>query len=286
MMPHRLVSLSLIAAAALAAPPPVREDNKPFPPYKIVGNVYYVGTNDITSYLITTPAGHIIVNSGYEETVPIIRDSVTKLGFKITDVRFLLNGQAHLDHVAGQAALKELTGAQVVAMEEDAGVIETGGKGDFRWEGIYSYPPVHVSRRIHDGDEVRLGGVTLVAHLTPGHTRGCTTWTLQTQEAGKRYDVVIVGGTSINPGVRLLHNPKYSQIADDYARTWRVLRALKCDVFLGAHGNYYGMIEKYKRMKAGAKENPFIDPAGYQDHINRMEKIYLDQLQRERAEAR
>jgi metallo-beta-lactamase class B len=258
-----------------------KKDNEPFPPYRIAGNIYYVGANDITSYLITTPAGHILVNEGYENTPPLIKASVEKLGFKMTDIKYLLNGQAHADHIAGQALLKEWTGAQVVASEADAVVIEGGGKGDFRWEGISSYPPVKVSRRVKDGDQLTLGGTTLVAHLTPGHTKGCTTWTLQTTDNGTKYDVVIVGGTTINPGVTLVNNPKYPNIAEDYARTWRVMRALKCDIFLGAHGNYYGMIEKYAHLKRGGP-NPFIDPAGYSAFIDRSEKVYLAQLARER----
>lgn len=179
--------------------------------------------------------------------------------------------------------MKEWTGAQVVSSEADAVVIEGGGKGDFRWEGISSYPPVKVSRRVKDGERLTLGGTTLIAHLTPGHTKGCTTWTLQVEEGGKKYDVVIVGGTSINPGVVLLNNPKYPNIADDYAKTWRILRALRCDFFLGAHGGYYGMLEKYELMKRGAKKNPFIDPEGYAAKIDAWEKTYLDQLARERA---
>jgi metallo-beta-lactamase class B len=214
--------------------------------------------------------------------VPIIRDNVRKLGFKMTDIKILLNGQAHNDHIAGQAALKELTGAKVFASEADAIVIEGGGKGDFRWEGIASYPSVKVDRRLKDGDTVQLGGTTMVAHITPGHTKGCTTWTVQVDDGGKKYDVVIVGGTTINPGVVLTNNPKYPNIADDYAKTFRILRALKCDIFLGAHGGYYGMLGKYERMKRGEQPNPFIDPAGYMAHIDQAEKVYLDQLKQER----
>lgn len=278
MMLSRLVSFALLVIGfAWAADQP---GNKPFPPYKIIGNIYYVGADDITSYLITTPEGHILINEGYEETVPIIRDGIEKLGFKVKDVKWLLNGQAHSDHIAGQKALKELTGAKVAAMEQDVPVIEGGGKGDFRWEGISSYPPVTVDRKLHDGDTLNIG-VTLVAHWTPGHTKGCTTYTMEVEDGGKKYNVVVVGGTTINPGVYLVKNPKYPEIATDYARTFRVMRSLKCDVFLGAHGGYYGMLEKYERMKAGAKPNPFIDPEGYQRHIDKAEKAYRDQLTRE-----
>jgi metallo-beta-lactamase class B len=282
----RLVS-AVVCAAVLtpAQQSPVRQDNLPFPPYKVIGNVYYVGTNDTTSYLITTPAGHILVNSGYEETVPIIRNSVHKLGFKLTDIKLLLNSDAHIDHVAGQAALQKLTGAKVAAMEEDVPVIEGGGKGDFRWDGIYGYPPSLVDHKLSDNEEIHLGGTTLVAHLTAGHSRGCTTWTLDVEDGGKTYSVVIVGGTSLNPGVKLLNNPKYPTVAADYERTFRVLRALRCDVFLGAHAGYYGMQDKYERMKAGSAMNPFIDPAGYTRYINVSEKGFREQLAHEMAAA-
>jgi metallo-beta-lactamase class B len=259
-----------------------QEGNRPHPPYKIAGNLFYVGADDITSYLITTPQGHILVNTGYETTPALIRASVEQLGFKVSDIKIMLNGQAHIDHVAGQAVMKEMSGAEVWASAADAPVIEGGGKGDFRFDGIHSYPPVKVSRIVKDGDRVTLGGTTLVAHLTPGHTKGCTTWTMQVTEGGRTYDAVIVGGTGINPGVTVAVNAKYPKIAEDYARTFRVLRALKCDIFLGAHGNYYGMRAKYERMKAGAGVAAFVDPDGYAAFVNHAEKAFLDQLAREK----
>ena len=259
-----------------------QEGNRPHPPYKIAGNLFYVGADDITSYLITTPQGHILVNTGYETTPALIRASVERLGFKVSDIKIILNGQAHIDHVGGQAVMKEMSGAEVWASAADAPVIEGGGKGDFRFDGIHSYPPVKVSRIVKDGDRVTLGGTTLVAHLTPGHTKGCTTWTMQVTEGGRTYDAVIVGGTGINPGVTVAVNAKYPKIAEDYARTFRVLRALKCDIFLGAHGNYYGMRAKYERMKAGAGVAAFVDPDGYAAFVNHAEKAFLDQLAREK----
>ena len=282
-MRRRTLLLGAFPALSTAVWAKVREDSLPFPPYRIVGNVYYVGSNDITSFLITSPQGHAIINSGYEETVPIIRDSVRSLGFQLKDVRFLLNGQAHMDHIAGQPLLKALTGAKVVVSEGDARVVETGGKGDFRYEGRMSWKPCHVDRVIHDGETVMLGGTTLTARITPGHTTGCTTWTLPVDADGRRYNVVVIGGVTVLPGDRLLHNPKYPRMADDYARTFRILRSLPCDVPLGAHAGYYGMTEKYERMKKGAKSNPFIDPQGYRDFIDGSEKDFQAELARERA---
>jgi metallo-beta-lactamase class B len=257
------------------------EGNDPFPPFGIIGNIYYVGANDIASYLITTSAGHFVLNGGYEDTAPIIRDSIQKLGFRPSDVKILLNGQAHFDHVAGQAVLQKWTGAKTYSSAKDAGVLESGGKSDPRFGKEYTYPAVKVDHIVKDEEKVTLGDTTIVAHLTPGHTMGCTTWTMTVTDGGKRYDVVFVGGTSINPGVRLVGRPTYPGIAEDYARTFRVLRSLKCDVFLGAHGAYYGMNAKRELQKKEPATNPFLDPQGYQAFIDTSERAYQEQLRRE-----
>jgi metallo-beta-lactamase class B len=258
--------------------------NSPYPGYKVIGEIYYVGADDITSYLITTPQGHIILNSGYAETVPIIRDNVRKLGFRLEDVKILLNGQAHYDHVAGQRDLQNLTHAKIYSSAKDAPVLESGGAKDPRWGKEQTYPPVKVDHIVGDGEKVTLGGVTLVAHLTPGHSLGCTTYTMTVIENGKPLEVVFVGGTSINPGVRLVKEPTtWPGIAADFEEGFRVLRGLKCDVFLGAHGNYYGMLEKRKRMESGGA-NPFIDPKGYLEFVDKSEKTFRAQVAAERGE--
>ena len=276
---------AIVAAMAVAADL-AHTDALAFPPYRIADNLYYVGTNDVTSYLVTTPAGDIVINAGYEDTPVLIRDSIEKLGFQPRDVKILLNGQAHYDHVAGLAALQKFTGAQIYSSAAEVPVLESGGKADFRFGNEYTYPRVKVDRVLNDGDKVTLGGVTLVAHVTGGHSVGCTTWTMQVEDSDtprRIYDGVIVGGTTINPGVTLLHNAKYPAVADDFARTFRVLRSLHCDIFLGAHGAYYGMLGKYDRFKHGERPNPFIDPEGYRAHIDAAEKRYQDQLARERG---
>ncbi len=261
------------------------DDNLPFPPHKIIGNVYYVGASDIAAYLITTKQGHVLINSGYETTPALIYNSVRKLGFKVEDINYLLNSQAHYDHIAGQSVMRDMTaGAEVWASAADTPVIEGGGRGDFRFDGEYSYPPVRVNKRLKDGDTLQVGDTTLVARLTPGHTKGCTTWTMQVKDGGKTYAVVIVGGLAINPGVKLVGNARYPQIVGDYVHTYQVLRSLHCDIFLGAHGQYYGMKEKYERMKKGEQPNPFIDPAGYAKFIDVSEEAYKKQLMREQAE--
>jgi metallo-beta-lactamase class B len=274
----RTALLFLMAFVAAAQGP----NNPPFPAYRVIGNVYYVGTTDITVYLITSPAGHILINSGYLDTPPLIRDSIVKLGFKPRDVKILLNSQAHWDHVAGQAALQQLTGAKIYSSQPEVAVLESGGKADPRWGREQTYPVVKVDHVVHDLEEVKLGSTTVVAHMTPGHSIGCTTWTTRVSEGGKSYDVVIVGGTTINPGVEFIRKPTYPGIADDYARTFRVLHALHCDVFLGAHGAYYGMEEKYKKMSAGGP-NPFIDPDGYRAFIDSSEKAYLAAVAKEKS---
>jgi metallo-beta-lactamase class B len=253
-----------------------------FPAHRVIGNVYYVGSKDLASYLITTPDGHILINSGFEETVPLIRDGVEALGFKMRDVKVLLDSHAHSDHVAGHALARELTGAKVYVLRGDADVISSGGEGQYfytrsRWK------PCPVDRVLEDGDEVKLGGVTLIARRTPGHTRGCTTWTWRVEDGGKTYDVVVIGSPNVNPGYRLVDNAAYPEIADDFAKTFQTLKALPCDVFLGAHGGYYGMIEKYERAKKGAATNPFVDPEGYRAYVAQKEKAFRDTLAEQRA---
>lgn len=254
--------------------------NHPFPPHKVVGNVYYVGTNYLASYLITTPEGNILINSSYEESVPVIRQAIEKLGFKFADTRILLISHAHDDHCAGSALVKKLTGAKYMVMDADVPEIEAGGAGDFQYTS--RWPATKVDRILHDLNTVTLGGATLTAHLTPGHTKGCTTWTLKATDGGKSYDVVIVGSPNVNEGYKLVNNPKYPKIADDYAKTFRVLKSLPCDVFLGAHGVYYGLEEKYPKFKAGGP-NPFIDPAGYRSYVDERQQAFESKLSQQRA---
>jgi metallo-beta-lactamase class B len=217
-----------------------------------------------------------------DSSVPLIRDSVEKLGFRFGDIKILLISHAHWDHCAGAARLKEITGAKYFVMEQDVPVVESGGKTDFQYGADLDkqYKPTKVDRVLHDGDEVRLGDTVLVAHLTPGHTKGTTTWTTKISEGGKLNNVVIVGSPNVNPGYKLLDNTKYPQIAHDYERGFEVLKSLPCDVFLGAHGDYYGMEAKFARMKPGA-ENPFIDPEGYKGYVAEREQAFREELKRQ-----
>jgi metallo-beta-lactamase class B len=201
------------------------------------------------------------------------------------DIKILLISHAHWDHCAGSARIKQLTGAKYMVMDADVPVVESGGRADFQYGHTPSdfYPPAKVDRVLHDGDRVSLGGVVLTAHLTPGHTKGCTTWTMRVTANGKIYNVVIVGSPNVNSGYKLVNNATYPQIAQDYERTFRVLKALPCDVFLGAHGDYYGMVEKYARMKQGAA-NPFIDPEGYKNYVTERERTFEAELKKQEAQ--
>jgi len=256
----------------------------PFPPHHIAGNLYYVGSEDLTAYLVVTPKGNILINSGFDENVPLIQKSVEQLGFRFSDIKILLISQGHNDHCASAVLMKKLTGAQYMVMDADVPVVQSGGKLDFHYgaDKTMWFPPTKVDRVLHDGDTVELGGTVLTAHLTPGHNKGTTTWTMDEIEGGKTLHVVIVGGTTVNPGYRLVDNTAYPQIAADFAHGFQVLKSLPCDVFLGAHGAYYGMVEKYARWKNGDRD-AFIDPAGYKSFIAERERTFETELKRQES---
>ncbi|MBX3276595.1 MAG: subclass B3 metallo-beta-lactamase [Acidobacteria bacterium] len=257
---------------------------EPFPPFKIAGNLYYVGSKGLANYLITTPEGHILINSDLEENVSLIRASIESLGFKFTDIKILLISHAHWDHNAASDTIKKLTGAKYMVMEADVSVVESGGKTDFQYGNVPAarYTPTKVDRVLHDGDEVRLGGAVLVAHLTPGHTKGCTTWTMKAQEAGQTYNVVIIGSPNVNPGYRLVNNAAYPTIAADYEKMFRVLKSLPCDIFLGAHGGYFDLETKYARLKKSGLA-AFVDPEGYKKFVTDKEQAFKTELAKQRS---
>ena len=253
-------------------------------PFRIAGNLYYVGSKDLASYLVVTPKGDILINSSLEASVPLIKNSIEQLGFKFKDIKILLISHAHFDHDAGSAEIIRRTGAKYMVMEGDVSVVESGGATDFAyWKDPYA--PAKVDRRLHDGDTVELGGTVLTAHKTAGHTRGCTTWTLVARDKGRPLNVVIVGSWNVNPGWRLVDRAgqiaSYPGIADDYRHTFAVLKALPCDVFLGAHGAYFDMLGKLDRIKAGARENVWIDPKGYQAAVAEREHAFETEFHRQ-----
>jgi metallo-beta-lactamase class B len=281
-----VVFATLIGFAANVAAQANSDWTEPFPPFRIAGNLYYVGSKGLANYLIATSQGLILINSDLPANVPLIQASVEKLGFKFSDIKVLLISHAHWDHCAGSTAIKRLTGARYLVMAPDVPVVESGGTADFQYghSSETLYLPAKVDQVLQDGDEVKLGGAVLVAHLTPGHTKGCTTWAMKVQEAGRSYNVVIIGSPNVNPGYQLVNNSRYPQIAADYERTFSLLRSLPCDIFLGAHGSYFDLQTKY--AKVNQDENAlsvFIDPKGYKAYIADREQAFRAELARQKG---
>jgi metallo-beta-lactamase class B len=250
------------------------QDRVAFPAHTIIGNVSYVGTATLNSFLITTPQGHILINTNYEDTVPLLRESVEKLGFQMTDIKIILGSHAHPDHMQGDAVVKELTGgATVMAMEQDVPALKTmkGPSGK-------AHP---IDRVLKDGEQVTLGGTTLTAHLTPGHTRGCTTWTMRVPSGGRTYDVLIACA-GLQEGARLVNNKEYPEIAEDFAKSNKTFRTLPADIFLGAHSWFFDLAGKYKRL--GGAINPYLDAAGYKAWVDNQESNYNRVLEAQKKE--
>jgi metallo-beta-lactamase class B len=251
----------------------------------LAGNLYYVGASGVSSYLITTPAGHILIDTGFAETAPWILRGVEQLGFKATDIKLILSSHAHIDHVGGHAQLKAVTGAQVIASAADAEVLESGGAADFlNWPPeVLRYTPVKVDRRVGDGEKVSLGGTTLAAHLTPGHTRGATTWTTEVTDGGKAYAVVFFSSTTVNAGTHLHGNASYPGIAADFESAFAKLKELPCDIFLAPHGGQFAMADKFARLDRGEGAAALVDPAGWKKLLAASEDAFRRQLAAERA---
>jgi metallo-beta-lactamase class B len=265
------VLTSLLALAAMLAAQGNPEWHRAVPAFKIAGDLYYVGTADLAIYLVHTPQGNILINSNFEQDVPLMKASIEQLGFKYGDTKIVLISHAHGDHDAATGMIKRETGAKLMVMEQDVPEEESTARGR---------PGAHVDRVLHDGDTVELGGQKLTAHLTPGHTKGCTTWTMQIPQGGRTLNAVIVGSPNVNPGYILVGNKNYPQIADDYVKTFAVLKALPCDLFLGAHGAYFGLNAKYEKMKSGGG-NPFIDPEGYKAYVAEREATFRKEWDRQ-----
>ena len=240
------------------------QDKVAFPAHTIIGNLHYVGTATLNSFLFTTPQGHILINTNYEDTVPLLRASVEKLGFKLTDIKIVLGSHAHPDHQQADAMLKDLSGgAMVMAMEQDVPALKA-----MKAPSGKTYA---VDRVLKDGDQVSLGGTTLTAHLTPGHTRGCTTWTTGVADSGRTYNVVIACA-GLQANAQLVNNKNYPEIADDFARAIKTWKSLPADVFLGAHSWFFDLAGKHKKL--GSATNPYVDPAGYKAWVDNQEKNY------------
>ena len=277
------IALALVwaipAAARAQANDLSRGMNQPLEPFHIIGNIYYVGASDITSYLIVTSTGDILLDGGFVETAPMIEANIRKLGFKLSDVKYILSSHEHLDHAGGISELQRVTGAKFVALEQEVPGLTAGT----------SFPAAKPDRVIHDGDTVRIATVVMTAHLTPGHTRGCTTWTTTMHDGTRIYHVVFVGSASVLPMYRLIDRPgapaTYPGIAQDYEKTFRVLRSLPCEVFLASHGSFYSLADKRGVMEKKPAQNPFIDPWGYQAYILHTEADFQKELAAERDPA-
>ncbi len=288
MIRQRLFAFIALAAAVWLGVRTAAQDNpewtRPFPPFRIIGNIYWVGSYDLSTYLITSPQGHILINTGIGDTAQQIRKSVEQLGFKLSDVRILTATHAHWDHVAGIADLKKMTGAALVVSEPEKALVESGGKTDFRFGETSSswFTPAAVDRTFKDNEVLTLGPIRVTAHLHPGHTKGATSFTTDVQENGRTYRVIIANMGSINPGVKVTGMPTYPDIERDYARTFASQKAMKIDVFLASHASQFRLHTKYKPGDA-YKPDRFVDPTGFLEAVARLEKAYLEQVRKERG---
>lgn len=271
--------LSSLAAAQQTAE--WRSWNQPVEPFRIAGNIYYVGANEIASYLITSPQGHILVDGGFVETAPLIERNVEKLGFHLRDIKIMVNTQAHSDHAGGFAELKRATGAHLLIASGDFDLIARGGHNDFAFGDSMTYPAIKPDGVIKDGEDVRVGSASLTAHVTPGHTRGCTTWTTKVSEGQKTYDVTVLCSVSA-PGYKLVNNAAYPNIVDDFHATFRRLHAIHTEIFLASHGSAFHLDEKRKALREG-QPNPFVDPAEWNAYLDRSEKSFEEQLKKQQA---
>lgn len=293
---HLKSAVLIVAALICAATTPVDAQSqvsvtlkpqehyvRPFPPFRIVGNVHYVGTYDLAVFLITTPQGHMLINTGVNDSAAVIKANVERLGFQFGDIKLLLATHGHWDHVGAFAEIKRMTGATMLMHEADAGLVESGGSEDYRFpQGRGTvYEPVKVDRRLREGDKVRLGGVELTVLHHPGHTKGSTSFSFTVQEGGREYNVLIVNMGSINPGVTVSSMPAFPEIADAYASTLARQKQMQPDIWLASHAAQFNMHQKYK---PGDPYDPsrFVDPNGFGAKIQFYEKLFRAALQRER----
>ena len=267
----------LVFAAAVSCAAAVE---RPLIPARIVGNVYYVGENDLTSFLITTPKGNIIINTGFIFSVPEIKARIEKLGFKYSDTKILLVTHAHSDHAAGMALIKKQTGARMIAMEQEVPQLETGGKTDFLFGSSGYFDPVKVDQKIKDGDKIELGGTVITAHLTAGHTQGATSYTWDTEDGGKTYHVLLANLPSMNEGTRLYKNEAYKTIDKDFAATFEKLASLPCDVYLTSHGGQFGLMTKLHAKPTYSPER-FVDRDYLPYILGRLEQKFITQYDAE-----
>jgi metallo-beta-lactamase class B len=257
--------------------------NKPVTPFRIIENLYYVGVEGVSAFLITTSQGSILLDGGFPETAPLIEQSISNLGFRLSDVKFLVNSHAHYDHCGGLTELKKRSGAKMIASQGDM----TGSSDSRRLNCLdpaRPLSPVEVDRIIADNDAIQLGGAVLTAHLTPGHTKGCTTWTMPVSSGGKTYQVMFYCSTTV-AGNRLVGNVEYPKIASDYQQTFAKLRLLPCDIFLAPHPGFFHRDEKLAAIQRGRKD-AFVDPTELRRFVNESERAFRQEWARQKATAR
>lgn len=280
-MQRIIVTCCLILALAATAAAQREEWTRPFPGHRVIGNLYAVGTYDLAVFLVTSNDGHFLINTGLEDSVPLIRENIESVGFRLEDVKVLLTTQAHWDHTAALAEIKELTGAEMWATAGDAPVLADGGFSDPHFGGRQSFEPVAVDRIIEDGEELELGNTRLTVLLSPGHTAGSVSYTMAMYENGVDYDVIIANMATINEGKKLVVEPTYPGVADDFAETFRKQKALSVDVWVASHGGQYNLHDKYE---PGQRYSPdtFYDPEGFRAEVERLEQLYLEQVAAEK----
>lgn len=266
-----LAALAVVLSLLPQSSPAFRAWNEPIEPFRVAGPLYYVGPKDITSLLVTTSDGHVLIDGGLEESAPIVIANIARLGFRIEDVKVLLSTHAHADHAGGLARLKAASGAQLYAGAPDVELLERGGRGDFAFGDTLPFPPVKADVGVREGQEVALGGVRFRAVATPGHTKGCTTWTFTIDDNGVQRRVVMVGGTTA-PGYRLVNNASYPRIVEDFEETFRRLRSLEGDIVFEGHGFAFGL----EARRQGKR--PFVDPAALRESVDRAEAAFRKAL--------
>ena len=280
----RLASATLLLAASTAGLQAQPADwAEPFPGHRVIGNLYAVGTEGLGVFLITSDEGHILINTGLEDSTPLIRENIESVGYRLEDVRILLTMQAHWDHTAALAEIREITGAEMWATAGDGRVLEDGGFSDPHFGGRESFRPVEVDRIISDGDVIELGETRLRVHHHPGHTEGSSSYSMQVTEDGRDYNVAVANMGTINEGKRLVVDPTYPGVADDFASTFASQKAMDVDVWVAAHGGQYGLLDKYRPGEAYSPDT-FVDPEGFLAEVERLERIYEEQVAAESAE--
>jgi metallo-beta-lactamase class B len=287
---RRLAILSIVAAAwpmaAIAEGPCLPAGGAapaawttPFPAHRVIGNLYAVGTVDLGVFLVTTPAGHILVNTGLADSTALIRENIARLGFALEDVRVLLTMQAHFDHTAALAEIKELTGAEMWATEKDARVLADGGVSDPQYGACtdFRFRPVPVDRTLRDGEVLEFGGMRITTHLHPGHTEGSASYSFTHRANGRDYRVLLANMGSVNEGKKLLKDPTYPGVAEDFATTFFRQMAMQVDVWVAAHGSQYGLQEKFRPAQP-YDPAAFVDPEGFLAAVTKFEQLYRAQL--------